>query len=81
MARSNIEVLRFWPLSNEYDHLAFGDEESVLRVVDGFRGEPMADGWVPLRVRWEPPENPVGPDTSTDFPGLQSVAVFSARAV
>jgi hypothetical protein len=75
------EVHQYRELSNNFDSLLFASEGDVSRSVDGFDGRPMAEGWVPLKVYWNPPEDPVGDDTSTDFPSLQGIDVMSARAV
>jgi hypothetical protein len=74
------EVHDYHPLSNSYNSLLFAGDEDVSRSLDVPWGEPMADTWVPLRVHWSAPEFPVGEDTSTDFPSLGTVPVFSAKA-
>lgn len=78
---SDLDVYVLSAASNSHDNLRIATEEDLDRSIDGFRGKAMADDWVPLRVEVHPPEFPVGPDTSTDFPGLSRVPVFSARAV
>lgn len=74
------EVHELWPLANNYDSLLYADEDEVSRSLDAPWGQPMAGEWVPLKVEWAPPEFPVGEDTSTDFPSLQTVAVMTPRA-
>ena len=74
------EVHDYHPLSNNYDSLLFTSEEDVDRSLDLPWGQPTAADWVPLRVRRDAPEFPVGDDTSTDFPSLGTVPVFSAKA-
>ena len=74
------EVHEFRSLSNNYESLMYANAEEVSRSLDMPWGEPMADDWVPLKTYWAPPEFPIGQDTSTDFPGFQSIHVMSARA-
>jgi hypothetical protein len=62
--------------ANEFDGFLFADEESVARSVDWFRGQPIGDRWVSLRVYWQAPGFPVGPDTSS---GTQSAAMGPPR--
>jgi len=77
---SDLDVYVLSAASNSHDNLRIATEADLGRSIDGFRGRAMADGWVPLRVEVHPPEFPVGPDTSTDFPGLAGIPVFGARA-
>ena len=77
---SDLDVYVLSADSNHYDNLRFATEADIDRSLDGFGGEPMAAGWEPIRVEVHPPEFPVGPDTTTDFPGLGGVTVFNARA-
>jgi hypothetical protein len=74
------EVHEFTPLSGRYDSLMFASDEDVSLSLDVPWGQRMADNWVPMRVFWSAPEFPEGEDTSTDFPSLQTVPVFNARA-
>ncbi len=75
------EVYVLEPHANRYDNLRLASEADIERSIDGFRGQPMGDSWVPLRAEVHRPQFPVGPDTSTDFPGLALWPVFSARGV
>jgi hypothetical protein len=77
---SDLDVYVLSAASNSHDNLRIATKADLGRSIDGFRGESMADSWVPLRVEVHPPEFPVGPDTSTDFPGLAGIPVFGARA-
>jgi uncharacterized protein DUF1629 len=74
------EVHEYRPLSNNYDSLLYADDDEVDRSLDTPWGQPMAADWVPIRVYWSAPDFPVGEDTSTDFPSLQSVKVMTPRA-
>jgi hypothetical protein len=76
--KSDLDVYTLAADGDRYEYLVLATEEDISRSLEGFDGRPMAGHWVPLRVEFV--RAPKLPGRS-DFPSLEGISVFSARAV
>lgn len=67
--------------ADQYQALRAVREADLDRLLDGFKGVPMADVWTPIPVETRVVEAPDAARTPSDFPSFGARPAFSAHAI